>query len=313
MWVFIGLLSILGVLVCFIGGLVSSLRKKIHAKKFFIGFASFFVLFIVAMISTSGATKEQIVDNANSIPSDTVTAAATTPPQSPSSIKQDDKDIQKKEVKNDVVDSKPPIDIDAAFIDFTNAYYALSADDQSSTFDHFLKGHTVTWNGTVMETGSSNLYIYAGSGPYKNENWSDITSSKKEMTPYVVIVKMKDPASSKKLNSGDKVKVKGKIDSRGNVNAAVNWKLTEGELLDQVAVNKPTISKSEFDQIKSGMTQKEVTEIIGGPGETISESGNKGEPFHTVMIMYEGEGKTGANANFMFQDDKLINKAQFGL
>lgn len=77
--------------------------------------------------------------------------------------------------------------------------------------------------------------------------------------------------------------------------------------------NKPSMSKSEFDQLKGGMTYEEATAIIGGPGEVISESGNPGEQLHTVMYQYEGEGDIGANANLMFQGNKLNNKAQFGL
>lgn len=77
--------------------------------------------------------------------------------------------------------------------------------------------------------------------------------------------------------------------------------------------NKETISKAEFDAIKNGMTYEEVTKIIGGPGEVMSESGNAGEEFHTVMYMYKGEGGLGANANMMFQGNKLMNKAQLGL
>lgn len=77
--------------------------------------------------------------------------------------------------------------------------------------------------------------------------------------------------------------------------------------------NKPSVNMAEFEQIKSGMTYEEVKNIIGGPGQVLSESGNPGEQFHTVMYQYEGEGSLGANANFMFQGGKLVNKAQFGL
>ena len=77
--------------------------------------------------------------------------------------------------------------------------------------------------------------------------------------------------------------------------------------------NKPTMTKAEFDQLKDGMSYEDATKIIGGPGEVMSESGSKGDPAHTVMYTYKGEGDLGANANLMFQGDKLMNKAQFGL
>jgi len=78
-------------------------------------------------------------------------------------------------------------------------------------------------------------------------------------------------------------------------------------------VNKPTMNMAEFSQLKSGMSYQEATAIIGGPGEVMSESGSPGESLHTIMYMYNGEGDMGANANLMFQGDKLQNKAQFGL
>ena len=77
--------------------------------------------------------------------------------------------------------------------------------------------------------------------------------------------------------------------------------------------NKPTMTMAEFTQLKTGMSYEEATKIIGGPGEVMSESGSKGDPAHTVMYTYKGEGDLGANANLMFQGDKLMNKAQFGL
>ncbi|MCL6574029.1 MAG: hypothetical protein K6T88_20480 [Bacillus sp. (in: Bacteria)] len=61
------------------------------------------------------------------------------------------------------------------------------------------------------------------------------------------------------------------------------------------------------------MTYEEVQKIIGGEGEVTSESGEKGTDMHTIMITYTGEDGLGSNANFMFQGNKLQNKAQFGL
>jgi hypothetical protein len=78
-------------------------------------------------------------------------------------------------------------------------------------------------------------------------------------------------------------------------------------------VNKKSMSKAEFDQIQNGMTYEEVTAIIGGPGEVVSEVGDKGSDFYTVMYKYDGEGSLGANANLMFQGGKLNAKSQFGL
>ncbi|WP_336883818.1 DUF3862 domain-containing protein [Priestia koreensis] len=68
-----------------------------------------------------------------------------------------------------------------------------------------------------------------------------------------------------------------------------------------------------YDQLRDGMSYEEATKIIGGEGDVMSETGQKGAADHTVMYEYTGEGDLGANANLMFQGNKLINKSQFGL
>ncbi|HFJ9472549.1 TPA: DUF3862 domain-containing protein [Bacillus paranthracis] len=82
---------------------------------------------------------------------------------------------------------------------------------------------------------------------------------------------------------------------------------------EEAPKNKPGISKAEFDQIQNGMSYDEVKAIIGSEGEVLSESGQAGEQFHTIMYKWDGEKGFGANANFMFQEGKLQNKSQFGL
>lgn len=89
--------------------------------------------------------------------------------------------------------------------------------------------------------------------------------------------------------------------------------LSGGDSAATSQTNKPTINMAEFEQIKSGMTYEEVTVIIGGPGEVLSEGGTKGDAAYTIMYQYKGEGDLGANANMMFQGNKLTNKAQMGL
>ncbi len=77
------------------------------------------------------------------------------------------------------------------------------------------------------------------------------------------------------------------------------------------AANDPGISAAEFKAIATGMTQAEVTAIVGSPGEVISENELAGT--RTVMVKWDGESGFGANANAMFQNGKLIQKSQFGL
>ena len=83
---------------------------------------------------------------------------------------------------------------------------------------------------------------------------------------------------------------------------------------EAVTYNDEKISLDEFNQIKNGMTYDEVVSIIGSKGELLSESDlGIGSEYVTTMWMWEGKGSIGANANVMFQDGKVVNKAQFGL
>jgi hypothetical protein len=75
------------------------------------------------------------------------------------------------------------------------------------------------------------------------------------------------------------------------------------------AVSPPAVTKAEFMQIENDMTYEQVVAIIGAKGEVQSESNIAG--YHTVMYSWMNPG--GPNMNAMFQNGKLINKAQFGL
>ena len=100
--------------------------------------------------------------------------------------------------------------------------------------------------------------------------------------------------------------------------ASANFTFQGGKLINksQMGVAESsdvTVTLDEFNQIQNGMTYDEVVAIVGGEGNLISESGDKGTDFYTVMYDYTGEGDLGANASFMFQGNKLQNKSQFGL
>ena len=119
------------------------------------------------------------------------------------------------------------------------------------------------------------------------------------------------------LKDGDMVKVYGRVtDPKEGIGmptimCTVVERIPVADLAP--AQNGLTMTMSEFTQLKDGMSYEEATKIIGGPGEIMSESGTKGDALHTVMYQYKGEGDLGANANLMFQGNKLKNKAQFGL
>jgi hypothetical protein len=75
-------------------------------------------------------------------------------------------------------------------------------------------------------------------------------------------------------------------------------------------INTARISLAKFEELKEGMSYREAVEIIGGEGRLFSGSG---ESDNETMYRWEGSGRPGANADVTFQNDKLVNKVQFGL
>lgn len=75
-----------------------------------------------------------------------------------------------------------------------------------------------------------------------------------------------------------------------------------------------TVTLEEFNKLKSGMTEKEVWDIIGGQctntGTTDLGIGSK---YVTVTYGCNGNGSVGANAVLMFQGGKLNTMSQIGL
>ncbi len=76
-------------------------------------------------------------------------------------------------------------------------------------------------------------------------------------------------------------------------------------------VNAETISYTEYLNIETGMTYDEVCKIVGSYGTEMARSEVAG--YQTVVVAWEGEGATGANANVTFQNGKVVAKAQAGL
>lgn len=69
----------------------------------------------------------------------------------------------------------------------------------------------------------------------------------------------------------------------------------------------PKITMAKYDQIRTGMSYDEVVSILGMQGRELSRNELAG----VTTVMYQWG--TIANMNAMFQNDKLISKAQFGL
>lgn len=65
-----------------------------------------------------------------------------------------------------------------------------------------------------------------------------------------------------------------------------------------------------YSRLKNGMTYAQVVQILGKEGTELSR--NEVAGFETVMYQWKGDGWV-SNMNAMFQNDKMMSKAQFGL
>lgn len=70
------------------------------------------------------------------------------------------------------------------------------------------------------------------------------------------------------------------------------------------------ITKDEYSKIQMGMSYKDIADIVGGTGMLLNQTNAWWQVFATYI--YYGDDR-GANANFTFQDNKLIARTSFGL
>ena len=69
------------------------------------------------------------------------------------------------------------------------------------------------------------------------------------------------------------------------------------------------ITRAAYARVETYMTYEEVVKVLGQPGVEVSRSYIAG--YDTVM--YQWVNRDGSNMNAMFQNDRLIQKAQAGL
>lgn len=129
-----------------------------------------------------------------------------------------------------------------------------------------------------------------------------------------------EPLTPEQLAKQEALNIKHEESNKKTAAIEANTKKIEADIkkLNEEAKNKnkPTMTKAEFDELKTGMTYENVSSIIGGLGETMSESGKEGgegSDVHIVAYSYKGEGSLGANSILMFQGEKLVSKTQIGL
>jgi hypothetical protein len=70
------------------------------------------------------------------------------------------------------------------------------------------------------------------------------------------------------------------------------------------------VTKANYNELKTGMTYSQVVQVLGKDGDELSS--NEIGDIKTVMYKWDGDS-FGSNMNAMFQNDKLMSKAQIGL
>lgn len=82
------------------------------------------------------------------------------------------------------------------------------------------------------------------------------------------------------------------------------------------AVAPQAITKAQYDRLKNGMSYGDTVATLGFHGEELSSSHMDGVPgvIESIdTVMYIWKNSDGSNMNAMFQNDSLMQKAQFGL
>lgn len=80
--------------------------------------------------------------------------------------------------------------------------------------------------------------------------------------------------------------------------------------------NADVVTLSDYVQIDNGMSYSQVVAIIGDPGVEMARNrmdGVAGVMASLDTVMYVWQNPNGSNMNAMFQNDRLVQKAQFGL
>lgn len=80
---------------------------------------------------------------------------------------------------------------------------------------------------------------------------------------------------------------------------------------EEAEYQRQYISMDEFMRIRSGMSYRQVVDIVGSEGELSAQS--EGGGFVFEMYSWKGSGGGGANAIISFQNGSVASKAQAGL
>jgi hypothetical protein len=149
------------------------------------------------------------------------------------------------------------------FPKFINAYKELG-EDKTPTWDNYLSGQKVTWTGVVMETGSSQVWVW-GAGDYNGQTWNDVSTAGNEA--YNVFVADFSDGAPAEIKAGDQVTVEGVLESRGDYDLNYHWKLYESTIKNVIPSEK---EESKVESETQTTTSNETTKPAAP--EPVSES-----------------------------------------
>lgn len=114
---------------------------------------------------------------------------------------------------------------------------------------------------------------------------------------------------SAQASDGNTTSTVGDDGTGGNTTPASAEDTTED--VDRVAAPTSGVTRENFERIRTGMSYDEVVGILGEPGDELSRTELAGTT--TVMYQWKAGGLSVGNMNAMFQNGRLVSKAQFGL
>lgn len=122
--------------------------------------------------------------------------------------------------------------MNADFNEYAAAFYDVPKEERSMIYDTYVNNKEVTWTGTVADTEAlRDSIVLVSSNDYNGQDWATISTEKKELMPYTIVVELKDESSKDGIKKGDEVKVKGVVGSRGDKEMQFNWKLYDSEII----------------------------------------------------------------------------------
>lgn len=122
--------------------------------------------------------------------------------------------------------------MNADFNEYAAAFYDVPKEERSMIYDTYVNNKEVTWTGTVADTEAlRDSIVLVSSNDYNGQDWATISTEKKELMPYTIVVELKDESSKDGIKKGDEVKVKGVVGSRGDKEMKFNWKLYDSEII----------------------------------------------------------------------------------